>query len=260
MRSLLLSGRSGLLLAVLEDVAGLVDLVNEVLLVGEQLLVVDVGLIEDHTGDGRSLVLAEGVQDGRVDAVTDEVLTSLSVLQALELRSVNHGHDELATLRLLHLLLLRSRRHAALVLLLRLLHLHLLRVLLLMVLVVVVAAALALVHAATAVVLTTAASATAVAATMVLVVAAATTLSIATVMATHLLLRSLAVLAHLLVATAGEVAALHHTRAAGTTHEARLGPILKFEILLTLCFQFFATKMQQSVLASRKIALRHADK
>lgn len=232
MRSLLLSGRSGLL-AVLEDVASLVDLGDEVSLVGEELLVVDGRLVENHTGDGRGFLVTEGSQDGGVDSVTNEVLTLLGGLQTVELSSVNLGHKKLTSLGLggLHLLLLRSRRHATLVLLRRLLHLHLLRVLLLVLVVVVVAAALAtLVHAA-ATLTSTAASATAVAATMVLVVAAATTLSIVTLMATHLLLRSLAVLAHLLEASAGELTALHHTRGTGSaTHETRLGPISKLKV------------------------------
>jgi hypothetical protein len=55
------------------------DLLLEVILVSEQFLVIDSGLIQDHTCDGRSFLFTVCLEDGRIDVVTDEVITFLTL-------------------------------------------------------------------------------------------------------------------------------------------------------------------------------------
>lgn len=98
-------------LALLEDSMSLGNLLLEVVLVSEQLLVVDSGLIQDHTGDGRGFLLTVSLEDGRIDVVTNEVVTIFAT-QAIELTNVNLRKSQLSCRLLgstLHLLLVHLR-------------------------------------------------------------------------------------------------------------------------------------------------------
>jgi len=70
-------------LALLEDSVSLSNLLLEVDLIGEQFFVIDSGLVQDHTGDGRSFLFTVSLEDGGVNVVTNEVVT-LFTLQVIK--------------------------------------------------------------------------------------------------------------------------------------------------------------------------------
>lgn len=187
-----------LALALLEDSTSLLNLRGEVALVGQQFLVVNSRLVEDHTGNGGRLTLAISREDRAIDVVADEVLAILA-LQRIKGRRINLRQDKP--------LLKRSA-----------LSLHLLLVNLLVTagLLVVVATALALATSGTALMaatLTTASltvMATSVAST-VLVVATATALTV--LMLALLVVTAVLVLATLVVVELGILLRHHTTRA-----------------------------------------------
>ena len=82
----------------------LVHLAGEVLAVSKQLVVVDNGLIQEHTSDSWSVLLAQDCHDVTVNVVSDEVV-SLFTLEGFKWADINLGKlDELHLLLLLLLL------------------------------------------------------------------------------------------------------------------------------------------------------------
>lgn len=75
-------------------------LAGEVCAVSKQLVVVDNGLIQEHTGNSWSVLLAQDCKDVTVNVVSDEVV-SFFTLERLEWADINLGK-----LNLLHLVLL----------------------------------------------------------------------------------------------------------------------------------------------------------
>lgn len=79
----------------------LVHLAGEVLAVSKQLVVVDNGLIQEHTSDSWSVLLAQDCHDVTVNVVSDEVV-SLFTLEGFKWADINLGKlDELHLLLLL---------------------------------------------------------------------------------------------------------------------------------------------------------------
>lgn len=101
-----------LLLGLQEQLVGLVRLGLEVLVLREQKLELDGGLVEEHTGDGWSELFSIGSVDGLVNVVSDEVVPVVAG-QTLELADVNLWklHHLLRSYLLLHLLLLLLLHH-----------------------------------------------------------------------------------------------------------------------------------------------------
>jgi len=101
-----------LLLGLQEQLVGLVRLGLEVLVLREQKLELDGGLVEEHTGDGWSELFSVGCMDGLVNVVSDEVVPVVAG-QTLELADVNLWklHHLLRSYLLLHLLLLLLLHH-----------------------------------------------------------------------------------------------------------------------------------------------------
>jgi hypothetical protein len=79
---------------------GLVDLADEELVVGQKLLLVDDGLIQEHTCNDTSGLISIHCLDGGIDTITDEVLFLLT------LNLVEAGKVNLRQLKVLLLLLL----------------------------------------------------------------------------------------------------------------------------------------------------------
>jgi hypothetical protein len=72
------------------DGVGLIDLAHEESVVGEKLLRVNCGLVQEHTSNNSGDLISIHCLDGGVNTVTDEVL-SLFTLDLLKVGKVNWG-------------------------------------------------------------------------------------------------------------------------------------------------------------------------